>query len=123
MQQPGGECRNVQFHDQVLLAFITLLSRFMLQGKCEEADVLNRRAIEIQEKVLGADHPSLATSLNARMWLLNTQVRTNTYTARGTQWVFDHTSTVRCCCRPTLDLPAISQDCRFVDPCFVLLSC
>ncbi|CAN0141582.1 unnamed protein product, partial [Ectocarpus sp. 8 AP-2014] len=47
------------FNCQVWLAFITLLWRFAFQGKYEEADVLNRRAIEVQE-VLGPDHPSLA---------------------------------------------------------------
>ncbi|CAN0141647.1 unnamed protein product, partial [Ectocarpus sp. 8 AP-2014] len=45
----------------------------MFQGKYEEADVLNTRAIEIQEKALGPDHPSLATSLTTRSWLLKTK--------------------------------------------------
>ncbi|CAN0527328.1 unnamed protein product, partial [Laminaria digitata] len=37
-----------------------------MQCKFEEADPLYLRAIEIGEKTLGPDHPSLATRLNNR---------------------------------------------------------
>ncbi|CAN0390435.1 unnamed protein product, partial [Laminaria digitata] len=40
-----------------------------MQCKFEEADPLCLRAIEIGEKTLGPDHPSLATRLNNRGWL------------------------------------------------------
>ncbi len=44
------------------------------QGKHDEADSIGLRAIEIQEKALGADHPELATSLIARAQVLLAQV-------------------------------------------------
>ncbi|CAN0176861.1 unnamed protein product, partial [Ectocarpus sp. 12 AP-2014] len=40
------------------------------QGKYEEAEPLNARAIEILEKSLGPDHPDVATALNNRAGLL-----------------------------------------------------
>ncbi|CAN0251232.1 unnamed protein product, partial [Ectocarpus sp. 4 AP-2014] len=43
------------------------------QGKYTEADPLYLRAIEIRERVLGAEHPDLAISLGARGQLLNAQ--------------------------------------------------
>ena len=39
-------------------------------GRYEEAEPLYRRAIEIGEKVLGAEHPDLATRLNNLALLL-----------------------------------------------------
>lgn len=44
------------------------------QGKFTEADPLYLRAIEICERVLGADHPDLAISLATRGQLLSEQV-------------------------------------------------
>ena len=46
-----------------------------MQGKYDEADPLYLRAIEIGEKTLGPDHPDLATRLNNRARLLESQVR------------------------------------------------
>ncbi|CAB1114663.1 unnamed protein product [Ectocarpus sp. CCAP 1310/34] len=94
--------RGVRLRDQDLLAFIARLLRFVLRGKPEEADVLNKRAIEIQEKTLGPDHPSLATSLGLRSRLLHSQA-------------LEGSSTVRLCWRARLDLRAISSECRCVN--------
>lgn len=44
------------------------------QGKYSEADPLYLRAIEIRERILGADHPDLAISLGTRGRLLCAQV-------------------------------------------------
>ncbi len=44
------------------------------QGKHQEADAVCLRAIEIQEKALGADHPELAASLGVRAQVLHAQV-------------------------------------------------
>ena len=44
------------------------------QGNLEQADPLYLRAIEIAEKTLGPDHPELATCLNNRAMLLESQV-------------------------------------------------
>ncbi|CAN0462129.1 unnamed protein product, partial [Scytosiphon promiscuus] len=46
-----------------------------LQGKYAEAEVLCLRAIGIREKVLGPDHPEVATTLNNLALLLKQQVR------------------------------------------------
>ena len=40
----------------------------------DEADELLRRAIGIQEKALGPDHPGLASSLSSRADVLQAQV-------------------------------------------------
>lgn len=45
------------------------------QGKFEEADALHQRAMAIEEKVYGPNHPEVATDLNNRADLLCTQVR------------------------------------------------
>lgn len=45
------------------------------QGKYEEADSLYRGVIESGEKMLGADHPDLATILDSRAGLLQNQVK------------------------------------------------
>jgi len=45
------------------------------QGKYNEAEPLYRRAIAIDEKALGPDHPGLATDLNKLAELLEDQVR------------------------------------------------
>ena len=44
------------------------------QGKHGEADALHLRAIGIQEKALGPDHPDLAKSLGNRANVLKAQV-------------------------------------------------
>ena len=41
----------------------------------DEADALLARAIEIKERTLGPDHPSLANSLSTRANILKAQVR------------------------------------------------
>ena len=43
----------------------------VFQGKLDEADPLYLRAIEIDEKTLGPNHPDLATRLNNRAGLLS----------------------------------------------------
>ena len=58
----------------------TLLKRctrdyFAGQGKLDEADLVLVRAIDIQERALGPDDPSLATSLGDRAIVLKEQVR------------------------------------------------
>ena len=45
-----------------------------LQGKFKEADALSLRAVEIQEKALGPDHPELARGLTERADVLQAQV-------------------------------------------------
>lgn len=47
----------------------------VLQGKYCEADPLYLRTIEIGEKTLGPDHPTVAIRLNNRAILLGRQVR------------------------------------------------
>lgn len=49
---------------------------FRFQGKYAEADPLFLRVIKIGEKALGLNHPNLATWLNNRAELLESQVRT-----------------------------------------------
>lgn len=58
-------------------AFVYALSFFALpfQGKYAEADALYLRAIEVGEKMVGHDHPYLATSFNNRAELLRAQAR------------------------------------------------
>lgn len=58
-------------------AFVYALSFLALpfQGKYTEADPLYLRAIEVAEKMLGRDHPYLATSFNNRAELLRAQAR------------------------------------------------
>ncbi|CAN0459356.1 unnamed protein product, partial [Scytosiphon promiscuus] len=46
-----------------------------LQGKHAEAEPLYLRCIEIQEKTLGPDHPSVAEYLNNLATLLEAQVK------------------------------------------------
>lgn len=46
-----------------------------MQGKYEEAGPLYERSLAIREKALGPDHPAVATALNNRALLLNSQVR------------------------------------------------
>ena len=45
------------------------------QGKCDKAEPLYERCQAIQEKVLGLEHPSLATTLHNRATLFVQQVR------------------------------------------------
>ena len=47
----------------------------MFQGKLEEAGPLYQRALAIDEKVYGPDHPDVAGALNNWAQLLNEQVR------------------------------------------------
>lgn len=51
-----------------------LHSHHVCQGELDEADALLTRAIEIKERALGPDHPSLATSLSALATILQAQV-------------------------------------------------
>ena len=46
------------------------------QGRLDEAGPLFERSVAIREKVLGLDHPDVATALNDRASLLQQQVRT-----------------------------------------------
>ena len=48
---------------------------FTTQGKYNEAELLYVRATEIQAKVLGPEHPDLASTLANRAGLLKLQVR------------------------------------------------
>lgn len=45
----------------------------MAQGRDAEAESLYDRCQAIQEKVLGPDDPELATTLNNRAWLFESQ--------------------------------------------------
>ena len=47
-----------------------------MQGKYDEAEPLNKEAIEIWKKVHGDEHPLVATGLNNLAELLRAQVRT-----------------------------------------------
>lgn len=47
----------------------------ILQGKYAEAEPLDERCQAIEEKVLGPEHPSLASTIRNRACLLKTQVR------------------------------------------------
>ncbi|CAB1107478.1 unnamed protein product [Ectocarpus sp. CCAP 1310/34] len=50
---------------------------FDIQGKYMEAEPLYERSQAIQEKVLGLEHPDVASSLNNRVELLRAQVTAN----------------------------------------------
>jgi tetratricopeptide (TPR) repeat protein len=41
------------------------------QGKYEEAEVMNRRALAVREKVLGVDHPNTLTSVYCLAYILD----------------------------------------------------
>lgn len=56
-------------------ALISLTSPRLLQGEHAEAKAVFLRAISIQEKALGPDHPEVAATLNNLAGLLQTQVR------------------------------------------------
>ncbi|CAB1106625.1 unnamed protein product [Ectocarpus sp. CCAP 1310/34] len=62
-------------HTRMAFSNVTWTVRF--RGKYAEADPLYLRAIEIGEKMLGPDHPDLATRLNNRAWLLHSQGKHN----------------------------------------------
>ncbi len=47
---------------------------YRLQGRCAEAEPLYKRALAIKEKVLGPEHPEVATSLSNLGLLLNYSV-------------------------------------------------
>lgn len=47
-----------------------------VQGKYAEAEPLYRRALAIQEKTLGPEHPKVAASLNNLAGVLRSQVTT-----------------------------------------------
>ena len=47
------------------------------QGECAEAEALYKRCQEIQEKVLGPEHPRFATTLHIRAGLLLERVRSH----------------------------------------------
>ncbi len=47
---------------------------YRLQGRYAEAEPLYKRALAIKEKVLGPEHPEVATSLNNLGLLLNYSV-------------------------------------------------
>lgn len=51
----------------------------MFQGNYAEAEPLYEQSQAVFEKVLGPDHPEVATSLNNRAVLLEAQVRTARY--------------------------------------------
>lgn len=44
------------------------------QGKYEEADLLHKRALQIEEKGFGSNHPAVAVTLNNRAYFLEKQV-------------------------------------------------
>lgn len=52
-----------------------LIPRLATQGKYAEAEPLYERSQVILEKVLGSDHPNVASLLNNRAMLLKNQVR------------------------------------------------
>lgn len=76
------------------------LTRFLpysLQGEYDKAELLYARCQAIQEKVLGPDHPNLATTLNNRAVLLGSQV-SGLPRARGDHLqVFECFSHRECC--------------------------
>ena len=49
------------------------------QGRLDEAGPLYVRSLAIWEKVLGPDHPDVATALNNQAMLLQAQVRAVMY--------------------------------------------
>ena len=54
-----------------------------MQGKHAEAEPLYKKFQAIQEKVLGPEHPSLATTLHSRAGLLQSQVRADRNLSRS----------------------------------------
>ena len=56
-------------HEPILLS-----NAYYCQGKYAEAEVLYKRCQAIREKVLGPEHPDLASTLQSRASLLHTQV-------------------------------------------------
>lgn len=60
--------------DCLALLYCRTRNTLASQEKYDEADHLYLRAVEIQEKALGPDHPDLALSLNNRAEILKGQV-------------------------------------------------
>jgi tetratricopeptide (TPR) repeat protein len=55
----------------MLNCVLNLLLVLLRQGKYEEAEQLNRRALAGYEKVLGVDHPTTLTSLHNLAYVLH----------------------------------------------------
>ena len=51
-------------HPDTLVSVNNLASVLQYQGNYEEAEQMNRRALEGKEKALGKEHPSTLTSVN-----------------------------------------------------------
>ena len=77
-QQQGGVVEQLLLRCQPPLVLTILLTCLPLtyQGKFAEAEPLYRRATEIWETASGPEHPNVATALNNRAGLLESQVRT-----------------------------------------------
>ncbi|CAM9762259.1 unnamed protein product [Ectocarpus sp. 8 AP-2014] len=70
-----GELESCEATEAVATSYCSVGFLFNIQGKYAEAEPLYERSQAIQEKVLGPEHPDVATSLNNRAWLLESQVR------------------------------------------------
>ena len=77
-----GTLRKFGYGSPALLVRLHPQPFFFCQGKLEEADPLLLRAIKIQEKALGPDHPSLAASLGTRALVVQAQAR-NMYCSKS----------------------------------------
>eukprot|EP00903_Cladosiphon_okamuranus_P022363 g20568.t1 len=68
-----GELESCEATTDVASSYSSVGFFFNIQGKFSEAEPLYERCQAIEEKVLGPDHPSLATTLNNRAGLLESQ--------------------------------------------------
>ncbi|CAN0367181.1 unnamed protein product [Ectocarpus sp. 6 AP-2014] len=70
-----GELESGEATKAVARSYWSVGFLFKIQGKYAEAETLYERSRAIQEKVLGPEHPDVATSLNNRALLLQSQGR------------------------------------------------
>lgn len=68
-------CRCQRCIGLVVLVLRLTDSTFYTQGKDKDADPLLIRATSINEEALGPDHPGVASTLNIRAVMLESQVR------------------------------------------------
>ena len=71
--EKGLELTAISAQTWTVLAFSVMIA-LDSQGKYQEADELYLRAIGMQEKALGSNHPDLAASLGSRALLFQSQV-------------------------------------------------
>ncbi|CAN0270483.1 unnamed protein product, partial [Ectocarpus fasciculatus] len=68
-----GELESLEATEAVATSYCSVWFLFNIQGKYPEAEPLYERSQAIQEKILGSEHPDVATSFNNRAELLRRQ--------------------------------------------------